>query len=459
MLKKLIVYLTFFSFLLMPLPGMAGETESGSIDEMQNQILELQEKVSALKKIQKKEELKPFQMENQTLYSKMAQAQTAPQGTIMRDEPSYASRLPSSKAGMFEFYGGSTTWSHYRANNEVTLSPGHKETDDGLDAGYSLDLFLQANLGERRRHKFIIYGQTGNGGGSNNSLGDFNAATGVYSGLHSTPNYDALHYTENNLAMDAAYYEGIFFEEKLLVSLGKMDIHSFYDQNEFAGDEKTQFMSNIFVRSTGVSFHELDDYYAPGLRALFTPAHSFELSLILANPNFDNVDEKGLAVLQVNFKPANILYGGNYRFFWVFDKRSYTRTSGSGNDDNIGWGLSFDQRFTDWLGGFFRLSMMEKDIMANKVHGNWALGTELNGILWNRQEDVLGLAFGIAWVNGRVPGQSNYNDEKHFEAYYRYSVNEYIAISPNIQVVFDQPRVDPGTLAIFGLRGQFNFRL
>jgi regulator of replication initiation timing/peptide methionine sulfoxide reductase MsrA len=448
------------AFLLLPVFSMAGETKSapGSIDEMQSQIMELQEKVSALKQIKKKkEETNPLQIENKKLYSKMAQTQNAPKGMSMREEPGHVPSL-SKKNGMFEFYGGATTWSHYRTNNEVTSSTGVKNANDGMDTGYSMDLFMESNLGDH--HKFVVYGEVGNGNGVNSSLGTFDTATGQYGGLYSTPNYDAYHHNlDGHFQLSAAYYEGQFLDERLLLSIGKMDIHSMYDENELAGDETTQFMSNIFVRSTGVSFHELDNYYAPGLRTLFAPIPSFEISLILANSNYEDVDEKGLAVVQVNFKPANILYGGNYRFFWVLDKRKYTRVNGSGNDDNIGWGLSFDQRFTDWLGGFFRASMMEKDIIANAVHGTWALGTEINGILWDRQEDAFALACGIAWVNQRVPNLPNHGDEKHFEAYYRYSVNEYIAISPNIQLIFNQPRTDSGTLAIFGLRGQFNFRL
>ena len=105
--------------------------------------------------------------------------------------------------------------------------------------------------------------------------------------------------------------------------------------------------------------------------------------------------------------------------------------------------------------------MLEKDIEENVVDSTWAFGIEMNGLLWDRQGDALGLAYGEARVNKRVtsPPPPHTTSEKHFEAYYRYRVNDYIAVSPNLQVVTDQPRTDPSTVTIFGLRGQFDFRL
>ncbi len=454
-LKKTVFTLILAASLL-PLPGLAQGDSSTAIEEMQNQVEELQEKMSALRKIQKREQPDLLQIENQRRYARMVRARTRPEGMVMRDAVSTAP-APIRRNRMLEFYGGTTMWAQHRTNNEDN-SPGAPNEEDGMDAGYTLDLFMEANL--ERKHKFVVYGEVGDGNGVNRAMGTYDASTGRYSGLHSTPNYDAKFNTNGDLEIHGAYYEGLFYRDKLLVSLGKQNIHSLYDENEFAGNERTQFMSNIFVRSTGVSFQELDNYYAPGLRFMLTPVPTFEISLILANSNFDDVDENGLAVVQVNFKPANILFGGNYRFFWVFDDREYaTFGSSSSTDNNVGWGLSFDQRFEEWLGCFFRLSIVDDDVVANVVEGTWSLGIELGGLLWNRPQDALGLAYGVAWINDDVSGLINNDSEKHFEAYYRYSVNEYIAISPNIQIVSDQPRTDPSTVAIFGARGQFNFRL
>ncbi len=437
------------AFLLGVLHLCQGTSASAeSMESMQKQIAELKENISALK--QTRGENDSYQAENQGRSYRVAQADSPPVETRTMEVPSYIP--PSSSSGsMLQIYGGTTTWAHQRTNNSTISSNGNSFDDDGLDVGYTVDLFLEANLGGN--HKFIVYLEGGDGNGVNNTLGTFDPATNTSSGLYSSPNYDPNN-TAGSLMINSAYYEGLFFDEKLYIAIGKMDIHSLYDENDVAGDETTQFMSNMFVRSTGVSFQELNNYYAPGLKAMLIPFPWLEFSVVLANSNFDNVDEDGLAVLQVNFKPE-FLHGGNYRFFCVFDDRDYARIGRMGTEGNTGWGLSFDQRFTETLAGFFRFTMLEDDLTANVVDATWALGAEVNGVLWNRPDDALGLAYGAVMVNNRVAGLPNYDDEEHFEAYYRYSVNEYIALSPNFQVIAYQP----STVYIFGLRAQFDFRL
>jgi len=432
----------------------AADAPPSPIEQMQSQVMELQEKIRALREIQKKEGPDLTQVENQRRYSRMAATESPPMAISMRDMA--RSAPPRERDRVFDFYGGATTWAQYRANNEFIQSPGLKTSNDGLDAGYSSDFILQTHLG--KDHTFTIHAESGEGQGPNHALGFFNSATGAFGGLGSNPNYDALH-VSRQLQINEAFYEGRFFSRKLLLTLGKIEPHAMYDQNAFAGDETTQFLSNIFVRSTGVTFRELDNYYGPGLRVMVTPVPSFEISLVLANSNFDNVDNNGLAAFQINFTPSGMRNKGNYRFFWVFDDRSFTSLGGVGTDNNIGWGFSLDQKFSDWLGGFFRYSSVEDDLRENVVSGSWSLGAEISGISWHRPEDVLSMAWGVAQINNRVPGLGGLKDEKHFEAYYRYSINDYIALSPDIQVIINQPRIDASTLAIFGVRGQFDFRL
>jgi len=266
------------------------------------------------------------------------------------------------------------------------------ETEDNKDFSYSLDVNLSSEIASG--HNFIVDLETGEGNGINDNFG----ANGTFI----NPNYDPFNTINpdtghQDLTISQVYYEGTFLDEILTVDLGKMDIHSFTDQNNFAGDETSEFMAGIFVRLAGTLFAELDNYYAPGIRLLLTPNEWFDFTYVAANSSYDSVSKNFYDVGQINIKPNIKDLEGNYRFYFIRDRRNFIKIDDitSDGNPNSGWGLSFDQYITERVGLFYRYGTQKDGLTANTATSAWTAGAIWSGKFWERPDDYVGIGHGL----------------------------------------------------------------
>jgi carbohydrate-selective porin OprB len=334
---------------------------------------------------------------------------------------------------------------------------------------YSLDLGLEAPVGEHG--KAVVALEAGDGLGVDATLGSL-----------STANYDAFYTNLQDIqtgnhtnlvvpSVSQAYYEGEYFDGGMIIDLGKLDVHSNYDDNAYANDETDQFMSAMFVRSPGTSYAELDRYYAPGIVIQYTASKMIDLTFIAANGNddgYNDVFDYMYLVGQVNFKTRFGTQPGNYRFYAISDNRrstqtTFTKISDGSNTSNTAWGLSFDQAVVDGVGLFARYSMQDDTIAENTVKAAWSLGTLLNGALWGRNWDTIGLGYGTVMLNDKTDlaaalGTSDTGDESHLEAFYKFGVSEQFTLTVDAQVINNNGgNAAADTVTVAGLRGQLNF--
>jgi carbohydrate-selective porin OprB len=334
---------------------------------------------------------------------------------------------------------------------------------------YSLDLGLEAPVG--KHGKAVVALEAGDGLGVDATLGSL-----------STANYDAFYtnlqdvQTDNHTnlvvpSVSQAYYEGEYYDGGMIVNVGKLDVHGNYDDNAYANDETDQFMSAIFVRSPGTSYAELDRYYAPGIVVHYAAAKMIDLTFIAANGNgdgYNDVFDYMYLVGQVNFKTQFGSQPGNYRFYAISDNRrsmqtTFTKISDGSNTSNTAWGLSFDQALADGVGLFARYSMQDDTIAENTVKAAWSLGTLLNGALWGRDWDMIGLGYGTIMLNDKTDlaaalGTSDTGDESHIEAYYKFGVSQQFTLTVDAQVINNNGgNAAADTVTVAGLRGQLNF--
>ncbi len=368
---------------------------------------------------------------------------------------------------------------------QATANNAHNNPEGGnkADAAYTMDLDLHADLDEYGT--FIIHLEGGDGEGLNNNVPSF-----------SVPNYDA-YATWNNenqadLTISEAFYEKGFFNDMFSLDVGKMDISVLFDENEAAGDETTQFLSNIFVKSMGLTIPEPEEFYCPAMMLDIFPAKSVEFRIIGAS--VDNEDEhtwedifsNDFVAAQINLKPSLLNRRGNYRFYGWYDSRrhldndrlseaninpsqNYSRAdAGQG-----GWGISFDQEIAHGFTAFARYSWTQNDLSVwdsdaeewsmipfNQVY---SLGMDINGMLWNRPDDGIGIAFGQTLLTKDFEKEQRRQgnktaDEIYFETWYRYAFNSHLAISADLQWIGNPGGMDEADdLFIFGLRSQIDF--
>ena len=81
--------------------------------------------------------------------------------------------------------------------------------------------------------------------------------------------------------------------------------------------------------------------------------------------------------------------------------------------------------------------------------------------MWGRENDVAAIAYGQALLSDdykKTNTYSNFDDENHFEAYYNYNVNNYLTITPDIQVMNNAlGDGDFDTVWLGAVRGQLIF--
>lgn len=338
---------------------------------------------------------------------------------------------------------------------------GIADKGDVTDFTYTLDLNFEA--GVTQTGKVVVALEAGNGGGVNDNTGAI-----------SSSNYDAfiteLTTDKDNsfaaISVSQAYFEGSFFDGRLGLKVGKLDVHSCHDDNAYANDETDQFITGMFSRYAGSIFPELDSYYAPGISLTYSPVKMLDIAVTAANGNdsgFEDITANAYGSGQINIKPGLFGKEGNYRFYYVYDARNYTDISDPSktSETNSAFGLSFDQEIIDGLGLFARYGVIDDGIDENTVKSAISGGVSLSGSIWNRENDVIGIAAGVLALNkdsSAVVAMANPDDESHFEIYYKLGFSDHFTLTPDVQVITNAGgNADADTITVYGLRAQMNF--
>ena len=333
---------------------------------------------------------------------------------------------------------------------------------------YSLDLGLEAPVSNHG--KVVIALEAGDGKGIDATLNSL--STAGYD-PYFTNLTDAAPNSTNVVApsVSQAYYKGDYPDENLIVNVGKLDVHCLYDDNAYANDETDQFMSGMFVRSAGTTYAELDQYYAPGIALQYAATRFIDLTLIAANGNadgFNDVFDYMYLVGQIDFKPRFGGRDGNYRFYALSDNRrsqttTFTKISDGAKTGNTAWGVSFDQAVSDGVGLFARYSSQNDGIAENIVKSSWSLGALLEGTLWGRGKDTIGIGYGTVMLNDKADlaaalGTTDTGDESHIETFYKFGYSDHFTLTIDVQVLNNNGgNAAADTVTVGGLRGQLNF--
>ncbi len=361
----------------------------------------------------------------------------------------------------------------------------HDDRDGARRDALSLrfDLGLRANLTENQYVYMLL--RAGNGDG-------IDAAVPNNIGLNDAafPSADPLDPTNAGSASDVrmieAYYEGSFFKGKVVLTFGKIDLTNYFDANVVANDETTQFISTALINNLTIPFADDND---AGIRLLYSPFGAYDpddedpgatdwlilqVALSETDANFNEVTQDGLGIFEVEFRPHKApclkhIFGdrpGHYRFGFYFSEADFAtlgeqRRGATNTPDHgtVGFYLSFDQNVCDWLTLFMRYGSQDSDVALNDQF--WSFGGAIAGSLWGREDDVLAFGLGIN-VNNSDSGflwPQYQGDERIWEMYYRWQVNEHIAFSPVLQVLQNLAGERSGTTTatILGLRLQIDF--
>jgi high affinity Mn2+ porin len=404
--------------------------------------------------------------------------------TAIRESSDFEELVKIKEAlGNLKFGVGVTGIVQGTLNNDENYKRAFDYAQDGdvADGSYSVDIEIEAPIGEHGTA--FLHLEAGEGANVSDEL---SGLTGV--------NADALD-DDGDIEIAEAWYEHSLMDDKIIFTVGKLDPTVYYDSNEVANDETTQFLADIFVNNIGIDW---PDDYTPGFRLTFKPHPLLDINLgaMESDGDFEDIFEDVFGIGELHFKPKIGGRQGNYRIYgWInaedheeFEVPGFGRWSDRWSGRNIrflgqrledmwwwryrgrthenetgnGFGLSFDQELTDNSAAFLRFGYMSNGDIY-EANYSWSLGGQLAGARWNRPDDMIGVAYGQALLSSEYERYLNAFDvnpgnEGHFEIYYRYQVNDHLAISPDYQLISNITGAEEAhNISVFGIRGQIDF--
>jgi high affinity Mn2+ porin len=335
-----------------------------------------------------------------------------------------------------------------------------EEKRDKTDASYSADITIGKEFKEIGGKAFVHL-EAGKGAGLEDDLM-----------LYSNVNRDADDSEEVHLT--EVWYEQALFKDKGALIFGKLDPTAYFDNNEVANDETTQFLGRIFRNSLTIEFPD----NSAGIRMAYVPKEWFEFGYGVFNTNagWNKIGDHLFNIGQVTFKTNFFNQAGNYRFLGWYNDAPHTSwlETDKTKEGTFGFGLSFDQRLNDIMTAFCRYGWQNPEVYNPNITAtdgstfslehSWSAGLQIEGKLWKRENDVLSFAIGQVAPSGDYK-ESNAallgKSEGHVETYYRIHVNDHLSISPDFQYIWNpfgkDASTDTDSVFVGGMRAQVDF--
>ncbi|MFG0248671.1 MAG: carbohydrate porin, partial [Phycisphaeraceae bacterium JB051] len=238
-------------------------------------------------------------------------------------------------------------------------------------------------------------------------------------------------------------YTHTFGDEALIVTLGKIQSSDFFDANEIANDETTQFLSTSLVNNMTIPFP--DDGLGLNLWA------NLSENVYVTAGFFDN-NAVGTHSPFPSFADGDYFYAGEVGFINTSERSGNYRltvwNSQTTDANGCGVAVSVDQHIASNLVLFGRWGMADDEVSDFETFVSAGIGIESP---FGREDDLA--AIGCAWAD---PTDTTAEEETIVEAFYRYQINDYFQLSPIVQAVFD-PADSPESNTVYtaALRVQF----
>jgi hypothetical protein len=238
--------------------------------------------------------------------------------------------------------------------------------------------------------------------------------------------YTARLVAQNQLNLREAWLRTELFGQRLALTAGRLDLTNFFDQNAFANDESTQFISDALVNNQmlGLSSN------GTGFATEFDPKNGFRLKFGLQQSNDDAVNLSDslytLTEVGATFTPFALPEGG-YRLWF--------RTDNTAEDViRTGWGVSLDQKLNPVFGLFGRYGTQDTDIDDDKDHF-YSFGVSFqNGAVFTPLDN-----WGVGYSRMDL---TTGEEEDLIEGYYNFHLTDRLRLSFHLTGVLDQPEPD-----------------
>lgn len=332
---------------------------------------------------------------------------------------------------------------------------------DRADASFSEDITIEKEFANFNSRAFIHL-ESGQGDGLEDELI-------VYSNVNRDADND------NNVRLTEVWYEQGFFHDKdLILAFGKLDPTAYFDNNEAANDETTQFLNRMFRNNPVIDFPD----NTAGIRVALLRDEwvEFNVGVFDADADWEELGDSFFCAGEINLKPNISGQKGNYRLLGWHNNAPHTKWSDASKTKEAAFGISMsvDQKVTDKVMLFGRYGWQSPEVYNPAVTASngsnyslehsWTAGFQIEGPFKKREKDIFSFAVGQAIPSidyKKADSSRRAKAEGHLETYYSFYVNNHLRLSPDFQYIwspFGKDVVnDTDPISVFGFRAQVDF--
>jgi hypothetical protein len=224
---------------------------------------------------------------------------------------------------------------------------------------------------------------------------------------------------------------------------GLIDATDYVDQNAFANDEYTQFLNQALINGpSGFA----PSYDGGGAAELKFGNFSLNGVFMSVGKNEDGNSYQFYGA-ELGYRLETSLGEGNYRLIGEATSDDFSNEQGHEHEGRAGLLISFDQQLGDIFGAWIRFGWQD-DQAAIDYQNLYSGGINISGNLWGREQDNIGI--GGAYLHG---GDLDLDSSQVAEAYARFALNEYFALTLDVQYMKDDyDHADDPKGFIYGVR-------
>lgn len=250
-------------------------------------------------------------------------------------------------------------------------------------------------------------------------------------------------FSEFDFGVTNFYWKQYLCDRNLVFAIGKIDVTDFIDVYALL-NPLTHFINLSFSTNPTIAVPNQGLGMAAG--GMLTSNVYFQAGFSDANGQatrsgfdtfFDDAEYFSYAEIGLTSSKDRIYLDNTHLTFWHTDARQEAGTPS-------GWGVAFTaQKYVNdcWL-PFFRFGYSDGDAALMQTVFSTGLGFR------RQNNDVAGM--GVSWGK---PADGSLRDQFTSEAFYRFQLTQFLALTPDVQLVVD-PALNPGedVLAFIGIR-------
>jgi hypothetical protein len=259
-------------------------------------------------------------------------------------------------------------------------------------------------------------------------------------GLTLLNGYAARLLNQNELTLREAWVMSELADQRVGLTVGRLDLTNYFDHNAAANDETTQFLSDALVNNPMLGLSE----NGAGMAAVYDPKNGFtaKFGYQQSSSTATNLSDSLFYLYEITklFTPFN-LGEGNYRAWYRSD-------NSSGQTQNA-YGVSVDQKLTAALTVFGRVGSAQ--VGGANRDSFFSAGFQLkNGVIFNPED---------AWGVGIAKTELGVGDaEDLIEAYYNLRMTQKMNLSFHLTQVTEKPvGAEEVSYIVPGVRFQASF--